>query len=299
MFKRVVRVFGGLAALLLAAAGLFVGGSVWAYDRSMARVYDLPLAAADSSEAPTPERLARGRHLGTSLGGCTVCHGDDLATPMEIDMGPLGRVISPNITMGGRMAAYTSAEFRRLIVEGVKRDGRGVTMVMSGGFRWWPDEDVAAVEAWVRSMPPVTREHPPSAIGVLGKVADRLDVVELDVARRVAGTPRTVAGAPAADATYGAHLVWMCEGCHGEQLSGGISVGGPGTPASANLTPHPEGLGRYDLADFTRALRQGVKVDGAPLDPIMDVKAMRAMSDTEVEALFAYLRTVPPRATGQ
>ena len=40
-------------------------------------------------------------------------------------MGPLGTMQAPNITAGGRGGEYWDAEFARLILHGVKRDGHG------------------------------------------------------------------------------------------------------------------------------------------------------------------------------
>jgi cytochrome c553 len=74
----------------------------------------------------------------------------------------------------------------------------------------------------------------------------------------------------------------------------------PGTPPdfpdAANLTPHAQGLGAWTLADFQAALRTGKRPDGRVLDEFMPWKAYGSMSDDEVAALYAYLRTVPARA---
>jgi mono/diheme cytochrome c family protein len=90
----------------------------------------------------------------------------------------------------------------------------------------------------------------------------------------------------------------MCTGCHGPGLSGGPIAGGPPDwPPAANLTP--TGLGHYTEADFIRALREGVRPGGVPIDAAMPVaRITRHMTDVELRALYAYLRSVPPRPYG-
>ena len=103
---------------------------------------------------------------------------------------------------------------------------------------------------------------------------------------------------PAPTAEYGKYPSVTCRGCHGKTLSGGPI---PGTPpdwkAPANITP--EGIGRYTEADFTRILREGKRPDGTRLDTTrMPVRFTKNLSDTEVQALYAFLKTVPPKPFG-
>jgi hypothetical protein len=67
----------------------------------------------------------------------------------------------------------------------------------------------------------------------------------------------------------------------------------PDTPPVANLTPQGA-LGRWQEADFLRAMRAGVRPDGSAIDPFMPWKTFARMSDTELRALWAYLHALPP-----
>ena len=88
-----------------------------------------------------------------------------------------------------------------------------------------------------------------------------------------------------------------CTGCHGPTLSGGHI---PGTPPSwkpaSNLTPR--GIGSWTEADFTRALREGVRPNGTPIDTLMPWRLTRQMSDDEIRGLYAFLKTVPAKEFG-
>jgi mono/diheme cytochrome c family protein len=86
-------------------------------------------------------------------------------------------------------------------------------------------------------------------------------------------------------------------GCHGENLAGGPIVGGdPSWPPAANLTPAPGGIGGWTLAQFDTALRQGKRPDGRSLAAPMAavVPYARNLTEVELEALWKYLRSIPP-----
>jgi cytochrome c553 len=68
-----------------------------------------------------------------------------------------------------------------------------------------------------------------------------------------------------------------------------------GVSYGANLTPEPEtGIGRrYTEATFIKTLRTGRKPEGEILLPPMPWALYKAMSDDDMRALYAYLRTIP------
>ena len=66
-----------------------------------------------------------------------------------------------------------------------------------------------------------------------------------------------------------------------------------GTVTSANLTPDASGISYYDEALFIQALRTGT-VKARQLNPTMPYSETKYMTDDELKAVFAYLRTVPP-----
>jgi mono/diheme cytochrome c family protein len=62
-----------------------------------------------------------------------------------------------------------------------------------------------------------------------------------------------------------------------------------------NLTPDREtGSGRWNDPQFDRAIRQGIGVDDRPLHPAMPSAAFHAMSDDDLAAVIAYLRSLRP-----
>ncbi|HWJ25358.1 MAG TPA: hypothetical protein VNS32_02390, partial [Flavisolibacter sp.] len=60
-----------------------------------------------------------------------------------------------------------------------------------------------------------------------------------------------------------------------------------------NLTPDVQtGIGRFSREDFRKAVREGITPSGKKLSPPMD--HFTAMSDLQVDAIFKYLRSLPP-----
>ena len=69
----------------------------------------------------------------------------------------------------------------------------------------------------------------------------------------------------------------------------------PGRVAAQNITPDMEtGLGSWTDGEIMRAVREGVRKDGTALFPMMPYPEFREMSDEDLEAIVAYLRTLPP-----
>jgi mono/diheme cytochrome c family protein len=91
-----------------------------------------------------------------------------------------------------------------------------------------------------------------------------------------------------------------CVSCHtrpgGAPFAGGLPFPTPlGTLHSTNITPDPvTGIGSWTVADLRRALQQGRSAKGSHLFPVFPYTAFTRLSDADVAALYAYLRTVRP-----
>lgn len=87
-----------------------------------------------------------------------------------------------------------------------------------------------------------------------------------------------------------------CAGCHGKTLAGGVVLQTPfGKMVTPNITPDKDtGIGNYSAEDFRKAMKQGMGPGGKRLYPAMPYPYYAKMTDGDVDALFAYLRTVKP-----
>jgi mono/diheme cytochrome c family protein len=68
-----------------------------------------------------------------------------------------------------------------------------------------------------------------------------------------------------------------------------------GTFYGPNITPHQSaGIGRWTEADFMRAIREGVRPDGAHYFPAFPYPSFTRIVDADLRDLWAYLRSLPP-----
>ena len=90
-----------------------------------------------------------------------------------------------------------------------------------------------------------------------------------------------------------------CSSCHtaagGAPLAGGYAMATQfGTIYSTNITPDVDtGIGSWSEAAFRRAMRQGVRRDGAHLFPAFPYDHFNKLTDSDIAALYAYLMTRP------
>lgn len=81
------------------------------------------------------------------------------------------------------------------------------------------------------------------------------------------------------------------------KLAGGQVFKEPwGECISRNLTPHPTGLKDWSDALIIKAVREGVGRDGKPYRPPMGFDFYKGISDNDMGALVAYLRSLKPQA---
>jgi mono/diheme cytochrome c family protein len=297
--KRVLKWLGILVALALLVAGSYALAQAMAFDKSMAKKYDIPFPKIERST--DPEVIARGKHLAESVAGCAIsdCHGSDLGGGKVTDIGPVGKMAAQNLTAAGLGGKYSDGEMARLIIHGVKRDGTGVAMMPVSDFNWLPDDEIQAIISYVRSVPAVERGDRGFQTGLLGKILDRQDKFFIDVARRVDHEHRATGPKPEPTEKYGRYIGRLCQGCHGEHFSGGPIPGAPPSiPIPPNITPDDSGIKAYAYEDFIKLLETGIRKNGKKLDPFMPYEALSKMNDIERQALWAFLRTVEPRPFG-
>jgi mono/diheme cytochrome c family protein len=93
-----------------------------------------------------------------------------------------------------------------------------------------------------------------------------------------------------------------CVACHtakgGKPFAGGLPMETPiGTIYSTNITPDKTGLGDYSFEDFDQAVRHGVAKDGSTLYPAMPYPSYARVSESDMQALYAYfMKGVEPVA---
>ena len=93
-----------------------------------------------------------------------------------------------------------------------------------------------------------------------------------------------------------------CLGCHTDEKANAVAYAGGralktpfGTFYGPNITPHPvAGIGKWSEADFARAIREGLRPDGAHYFPAFPYPSFTRIADDDLKDLWAYLRALPP-----
>jgi hypothetical protein len=254
----------------------------------------------------TPERVARGKYITQGLLGCESCHsqkdwtqhgapdiaGRELAGQVLPLPGFPGELVAPNLTPDAETgsAGWTDDQIARAIREGIKHDETTLFPIMPySNYKNLSDEDLASVVVYLRALAPIRNPLP-------------LSKVNFPVNYMVRSAPEPVTSpveSPASDAlARGKYMVELGCGCHSvnENLphAGGENLTGPwGSVVSANITPDPSGISYYNEATFITTLRTGY-VKARKLNSIMPFGEFKNLSDDDLKAMFAYLRTVPP-----
>jgi mono/diheme cytochrome c family protein len=269
------------------------------------------LATTGLSQAQSP--VERGKYLVETVMTCHNCH-----TPM----GPNGPqfnkafsgglrfneppfdVTAPNITpdRATGIGSWSDADLKKALREGVKPDGVQMAEVMPTSFyKILTPADLDGIVAYLRSVPAVSN-----------KVRD--PVYKMKIPHQVfPGAEKPMPEADMSDKVKrGFYLVTIghCLECHtpfgppgtgvdfGNSLGkGGREFPGPwGKSVSRNITSSKtNGLGNWTDAEIKRAITHGVRKDGTKLKPPMGFPYYAKMTDGDVDAVVAYLRTLPAK----
>jgi mono/diheme cytochrome c family protein len=294
--NKLVKIVGGSLAVLAVGAGIAAGAAVFLSERKMNRIVDVAVAPV----ALASTDLQRGEYLFVTR-ACTECHGKDGGGHVMVDDPKGGLLIrAPNITRGGSaVASYSDTDWLRLLRHGVKPSGRPAFFMPSEDYAQMADEDVAAMVSYIRSLPATPDKTADFRLPLVMKALYAFGVIQ-DSAEKIDHSRRAPRRVPEDLREKGAYVANVCSGCHGQGLAGGKIPGAPPAwPAAANLTSAPDAeMARYSSVEaFREMMRTGKRADGTPI-AVMPFENFKAMDDTELDALFAFLKTLPPKASG-
>jgi mono/diheme cytochrome c family protein len=290
----------GYLVVALVVTGMI--GGVMVYVVSGSRLEKKHTVAIRRLQIPSDATtLARGKHIAETR-GCIDCHGPDYAGTKVIDDPAMGKLYGSNLTKGrgSVVKEFRDEDWIRAIRHGVGADGRALVLMPSMEYARFTDEDLSGVIAYLKSLPAVDRDTVPVKLGPVARgllVAGKFKLAAEEIDHALV-KPTVVK--PGVTREYGRYLSIGCTGCHGPNFSGGkIDIGPPDWPHAANLTPHESGrLGKWTEADFIATLRTAKRPDGSEVHPVMP-RAFGNMNDTELKALWTFLKTIPPVPTGK
>lgn len=294
--NKLVKIVGGSLAVVAVAAGVAATAAVLLTNHKLERIVEVEVRPAQLASTD----LQRGEYLFVTR-ACTECHGKDGGGHVMVD-DPKGGLLmrAPNITRGGStVGSYTDIDWLRLLRHGVKPSGHPAFIMPSEDYAQMADEDVAALVSYIRSLPPAPESKAEFKLPLIMKALYAFGVIK-DSAEKIDHTRPAPTRVPENLHQKGEYVANVCAGCHGQGLAGGKIPGAPPAwPAAANLTSATDGaMTRYSSMDaFRNMMRTGKRADGTSVT-IMPFENFKAMNDAELDALFAFLKTLPPKASG-
>jgi mono/diheme cytochrome c family protein len=303
------RVLVGLVFGIVVLAGIGLA----AVEVRWTRRFEAPYPAVHAS--PDPAVIGHGEYLVYNAAACAYCHvprsewsalaqGKRLAlTGDHLFRLPFGEIYSANLTPDSAtgIGRRSDGDLARILRYGVRADHRAAFPLMEIRLT---DEDLVAVISYLRAQPAVSHSVPEHKFSLVGKA---LMAFAIGPEGR-ANAPSSVSpvGATVARGAYLANDVSSCVSCHtdrgpdgaltGPPFSGGqrmdVAADSSKVYVSPNLTPDAQTspVGRWSATEFVARFRAGEQLPGTP----MPWGAFAGMTETDLRAIYNYLRSLPP-----
>jgi mono/diheme cytochrome c family protein len=270
----------------------------------------LLVTTAGTALAQAP--VERGKYLVNTIMTCQNCHtpkGERGAPVFERDLSsglswdePPFKVTASNITQDKEtgIGNWSDADIKRALQKGERPNHTRLAAIMPSDFyEILTPNDLDAIVAYLRTVKPVKQQTPTPEYRIA-------------LPRHIPpGAEKPFSEADMADKVKkGFYLVTIghCMECHtpmgpkGREFEtsygkGGFEFPGPwGKSVSRNITSHKEkGIGAWSDDEIKRAITKGVSKDGSPLKPPMGYGFYANMTEGDLDAVVAYLRTVPAK----
>jgi mono/diheme cytochrome c family protein len=272
------------------------------------------MPAISKAQLTDDELLARGTYLMEGIVACGNCHTPKTpdAVPREelkfaggfVIQEPGFRGYAPNITPDEEtgIGTWTDEEIIVAIRDGLRPDGTILGPPMPSPFyRGMSDTDARSLVAYLRNLEPIRNIVPKSEYNI---------PLPPNYGPPIGTVPDVPRDDPLTYGKYLAESLGHCMECHTHMVEGrhdfenGFGMGGNPytnpfelelTTVSSNITSHSSnGLGAWSDADIKKAITEGIRPDGRTLEPFMGFQYYKNISDEDVTALIAYLRSLPP-----
>ncbi|RRB07781.1 cytochrome c [Larkinella rosea] len=315
--KKIVRIL----LIFLGVVVLLAAGGIGYLKMALPNVGPAPELTIKTDSA----QVARGQYLANHVAVCVDCHSErNWALPsgpiipgtegkggeaFTREMGFPGSYYARNITPA-HLSGWSDGEIYRAITTGVSKDGHPLFPVMPYlNFGQTDPDDIKAIIAYLRTLKPIENKSIPNPESDFP-----MSLIINTIPTKTEGVKRPE---PADSVAYGKYLVTFasCGECHtpvddkGQHLAGLEFAGGRGFPMptgtvrSLNITPDPEtGIGSWTKQAFIDRFKAAIQpnfkhpatLEHAEFNTIMPWTMYGGMSEQDLSAIFAYLKTVKP-----
>jgi mono/diheme cytochrome c family protein len=271
--------------------------------------------ATSAALAQAPGSVERGKYLVEGILTCGNCHSPRVAGSPAIDTARLysggpqkwdtpeytvkGSNITPDKETG--IGSWRASSIKSAIRDGKRPTGQQLSPQMPYPFyKIFTNEDLDAVVAYLRSLPPVSNK--------VSAPVYKVPVMHVDIPPGAERSWREHEMKDPVKRGFYLATIGHCMECHTPPVNerrdfknalgnGGMTFEGPfGASVSRNITSHKEkGIGAWSGDEIKRAITQGVRKDGSKLLPPMGYAWYARMTPADLDAIVAYLRTVPAK----
>ena len=282
---------------------------------------------ASSQQDSLQKVIARGKYLALHVAACIHCHshrdftkyagpvvagteggGGQLFDSSELNVIP-GKIYSANITPDSAtgIGSWTDAEILRAITQGINKNGDTLFPLMPyANFNRMAKSDLLSIVAYLRTLKPISNKVPARQLFIPISIAYPAGALQKSVDSNVCPSESDTI-------KYGGYLVGAggCGDCHTPYIKGvpdfSKMFGGGNTfhigsfvVTSANITPDSTtGIGAWEVGTFIAKFavcreEKGYNYNPGKLNTIMPVVDFSGMTDGDLKAIYAYLRTVKP-----
>ena len=280
-------------------------------------------AAPDLKVEMTPERITRGQYLANHVAVCIDCHSKRdwsrfSGPPEEGTFGMGGEVFDKSLGFPGTYYAknitpdgighYTDGELFRVITTGESKEGKALFPVMPYLYYGLMDtEDIKSIIAYIRTLEPIKNEVPESSSDfpmnfIINTIPHKANFTSLPAETDAVSYGKYITNASG------------CMECHtrvdkGKLITGTEFGGGREFPfpngsivRSTNISPDKEtGLGSWNDELFINTFQSrsdsatlNTKLEPEDFNSIMPWTMYGKMTENDLRAIFAYLKTVKP-----
>jgi len=264
----------------------------------------------------TPAEIARGKYIFGATTGCG-CHtakdGALNAGGYKFEMS-FGTIFTPNITPDREtgIGTRTDAQLIAAIRSGRRPNGERLIPIHPwASFNGMAAEDLQALVAYLRTVPPVKRPNTPNKIS-LPMFESLMLPAWIGAFMHLEVPPAKAPTSGVARGEYLVRAVGHCGECHTPRgmsqamdnsrfLAGNPKGKGPEGAEVPNITPDKEtGIGEWTEAQVVEFLGTGNKPDGDTAGGLMEraIKGTSAgfkdLTKADRLAIARYLKTVPP-----
>jgi mono/diheme cytochrome c family protein len=219
------------------------------------------------------------------------------------------RNITPDRETG--IGAWTDGEIVRAIREGIRKDNTVLFPIMPvDPLSGLSDDDVLAIVAYLRTLPPVRNQVPAREVSLFAKTLMTVGMIGPMPEHRapVTAPPRAIS---VEYGKYVARHAALCSDCHtprnlmnGDFYYDSLLAGGsfkfgeapdPVASYAPNITPDSAtGIGNWTESEFLTMMRSGLGRDGKVRTRHMPYAFTGLWDSLELRAVYTFIRSLPP-----